>query len=69
MNSNIVEVKEKTVYGRITYYPANDTAELFTHLTGRKTLLLSDLSAIEALGYKIQTVCDSVHKHKGNFAP
>lgn len=41
-------------YGNEAIYPANETAEIFTKLTGKKTLSRWELDQIKALGYKVQ---------------
>ena len=43
----------KSVYGKETIYPVCDQAKVFTALTGKKTVSLSDLKLIESLGFAI----------------
>lgn len=58
--STKVCIRVDRVYGRITYYPANETAVAFTKLTGLTTLRESDLRIIKSLGYAIETVSGSI---------
>ena len=56
----VVAVEVKTVYGVDKIYPANTAAQIFTSLTGTKTLSLRDLNNIQALGYEVA----EIHKRK-----
>jgi hypothetical protein len=52
--SYTVEIQVKESYGRILIYPLNDTAKLFTRLTGLKTLREEDMAVIKALGFVVE---------------
>lgn len=52
----ILKIKIKSVYGNELIYPANETADLFCKLLGKKTFNQRDLEAIKALGYTIEQV-------------
>lgn len=54
MKAIVVEIKN--VYGRTTIYPADETAALFSRLTGKKTFDKNDLSTIQSLGYEINVM-------------
>ena len=49
-----IQVKIKSVYGNQLIYPACTDAEIFAHLTGKKTLSHQDLELIKTLGYEIK---------------
>jgi hypothetical protein len=40
-------------YGQEAIYPANDTADLFTQITGKKTLSRWEIERIRRLGYAV----------------
>jgi hypothetical protein len=46
-------VRTKNVYGKDLVYPANEQAEHFTHLTGKKTFSRSDIVRLEAIGFEV----------------
>ena len=52
MKSITVQVRD--VYGVAKVYPVCETAQLFTALTGGKTLRPQDLEIIKRLGYAIE---------------
>jgi hypothetical protein len=45
----IVEIKEKSVYGNVLFYPNNDVATKFVNLLGKKTFSYADLDHMSAL--------------------
>lgn len=56
METKVVKIKIKSVYGNELVYPANHEAELFAQLVGQKTLTKAQLEVIKALGYTIEVV-------------
>lgn len=55
--STVIEYRIKSIYGVDKWYVANDRiAGLITKLTSRKTLLESDLEALEGLGFTFKQV-------------
>jgi hypothetical protein len=54
--TGVCAVQRRDSYGTVRVYPVNATAELFTRLTGRKTLSPADLGLIELLGYEVEWV-------------
>ena len=48
-----ITVTVKSVFGTDTVYPADETAQLFTKLTGRKTFTPNDMRTIRQLGYTV----------------
>ena len=48
----LVEIKEKSVYGNVLYYPHNDVATKFAILLGKKTFSSSDIYNISQLGFE-----------------
>lgn len=55
----VVKVEVKNVYGNMLIYPANEKAESFCVLVGKKSLSKKDLKLIEGLGFKIEQVVDA----------
>lgn len=55
MDKQTVIVKPMQVYGRMLYYPANQTAKLFTEMVEQKALNEAQMKAIKALGFTIET--------------
>jgi hypothetical protein len=51
-----VQVQYRDVFGRPLCYPMNATAKRFCTLTGNLTLSNTDLTVIEALGFKVTPV-------------
>lgn len=47
-------VRVKQVYGNEMIYPANDAARCVTFMTGRKTILRSDITKLKELGHSIE---------------
>lgn len=69
LKSPTVTVRVEWVYGQECAYPADENARLFSQLTGRKTLLKTDLKRIKALGFQIeqeQRVADMLKEVVGN---
>lgn len=56
VDSDIVEVEIRSVYGNDMIYPANFAAERFAAIAGKKTLSLADLANIKALGFAVEEV-------------
>jgi len=46
-------VEARQVYGKELYYPANDRAEIFLKLTGKKTFDKYELKIIQEVGYNV----------------
>lgn len=55
-----VEVEVKSVYGNELIYPANEAAQIFAQIAGKKTLSRSDLNLIKALGFDVTQVFQSI---------
>lgn len=55
-----IEVKQKTVYGKNLFYPANDPAKLAAQMVNRATLTLEDLSYLKRLGFAIEVQAPAV---------
>lgn len=51
-----VQIQIKTVYGNVTYYPVNDAAKRFAAIAGTKTLSVSTIKNIKALGFEVEYV-------------
>jgi len=51
-----VNVEIRNVFGNDLIYPANEAAELFTKISGKKTLDANDLDNIRALGFLVKEV-------------
>ena len=47
-------VKLKNVYGNELVYPANDRAEMFLNLTGKKTFSRAELEILKKVGYVVK---------------
>jgi hypothetical protein len=52
----VVKLQIRSSYGVDRIYPVNETARLFVRLTGRKTFLPADLGPIQALGYSVEWI-------------
>jgi hypothetical protein len=52
----VVQIEIKSVYGKPTYYPANEAARLFAAIAETKTLSKGDLRKIKALGFAVEYV-------------
>jgi len=55
-----ITIIQKTLYGRIVFYPACETAELFAQLTETRTLTQEALKIIKDLGYTIKVLTEEV---------
>ena len=53
MNNMEIMVRIKDVYGVPKEYPVSPNAKLFADIAGTTTLNVSDLRAIQALGYRV----------------
>ena len=61
MQTKIVVITLKSVYGTVKAYPRNDSAILFSFIAGTKTLTIDTLKQITLLGYSIECLnggCD-----------
>jgi|TARA_R110000823_G_C15725656_1_gene479173 hypothetical protein len=47
------KVEARNVYGKELYYPANDRAQTFLKLTGKKTFDKTELKIVEQVGYNV----------------
>lgn len=57
-----IRIKVKTVYGKDLIYPADENAELFAQLMGKKTLTFEAIRIIQALGFEIIIIHDNPFK-------
>jgi hypothetical protein len=55
----VVQVKVRSVTGRVRYYPVGEQAKHVLALTKKKTLSELEIEALKALGCQIQRVPDS----------
>lgn len=53
-----IQVFARSVYGKIAIYPANEAAEIFSVLVGKKTFTPFDLSLLAKLGHEVEYVVD-----------
>ena len=53
-----IQVFARSVYGKIAIYPANEAAEIFSVLIGKKTFTAFDLSLFAKLGHEVEYVTD-----------
>ena len=53
MNNMEIMVRIKDVYGVPKVYPVSPNAKLFADIAGTTTLRVSDLKAIQMLGYRV----------------
>jgi hypothetical protein len=56
METKTVEIEVRSVYGNTLIYPANEAAQIFAKIAGKKTLDKSDLNLIRALGFEVEQV-------------
>ena len=56
-----VQLMVKDQYGRQTFHPHNQTAQLFASLAGTKTLTAQSLNLILKLGYVVEYIHPEVH--------
>jgi hypothetical protein len=54
--SQAITIRVTKNYGREAIYPADEAAETFTKLTGKKTFDRYDLNAIRELGFEIKVL-------------
>jgi hypothetical protein len=52
----VVQITIKNVYGSTLYYPANEAAEIFARIAGKKTFKKADLNDMKQLGFQIEFV-------------
>lgn len=64
-----LQIESRSVYGNTLYYPVCDRAPAIQKLTGKKTLTLSDMAALEALGVHCQLVQSNVVTFIGHVSP
>jgi len=48
----------RNVYGKQNIYVAGEEGEAIAKLTGKKTVTLSDIKALKALGHTVEIVAD-----------
>lgn len=53
-----LQVYERRNYGQSALYPAGPLANAISRLTGRKTLIESDISALRDLGFDFELIHD-----------
>jgi len=53
-----IQVFARSVYGKMAIYPANEAAEIFSVLIGKKTFTTFDLSLLAKLGHEVEYVVD-----------
>jgi hypothetical protein len=51
-----LQIRIKDVYGRETYYPVNETAQLFAQLAKQRTLTRETLDIAKRLGYTVEAL-------------
>lgn len=51
-----IQIRVKDVYGRETYYPVNEEAQLIAKLAGTRTLTSEALTIAKQLGYTVETL-------------
>ena len=56
MSKPKVEVYEKNVYGNTLIYPANDAANRFARIAGKRTLSKEHIQQIKLLGFEVHRV-------------
>jgi len=49
-----IQLYRREVYGRILFYPANDTALYLCSLLGTKTLAEKDFALLRQIGFEIE---------------
>lgn len=54
----IIQLKVKSVTGRIRYYPIGENARYVVQLTKKKTLSELDVEALKALGCEIKRIVE-----------
>lgn len=58
MNTPIIQVRIKKVYGVDQVYPVCNNATIFASMLGTKTLTLDAIKHIKSLGYIVQNVTE-----------
>lgn len=53
-----LELREKTLYGRICYYPVNDTAIKMAQFIKQKTFTPTQVMDLKSVGFEIQVILD-----------
>ena len=56
MESNLVIIAIRSIYGNVKAWPINHNAKLFAEIAGTKTLTIATLARISALGFQIELV-------------
>ena len=51
-----IEYRAENVYGRELFYPTSEDAHMIAKLTGKKTLLATELDILEAAGHSVERV-------------
>ena len=54
-----VNVTKRQSYGRDTYYPANDLAQLAADLAGTKTLTIYAIERLKRFGCRVQVIAET----------
>lgn len=54
--NDTVQFEVRNVFGNQTIYPANEPAQLFADIAGKKTLSPADLTKIRQLGFYTEQV-------------
>ena len=52
----VIQISIKQVYGSSLYYPANEAAQIFARIAGKKTFKKADLNDMKQLGFQIEYV-------------
>jgi hypothetical protein len=64
-----LQIESRSIYGNTLYYPLGEAAKAAQKLTGKKTLTLSDMAALEALGVHCQLLQSNVVTFIGPVSP
>ena len=54
-----VNVTKRQSYGRDTYYPANELAQLAADLAGTKTLTIYAIERLKRFGCRVQVIAET----------
>ena len=54
--NNVIEYRQKDVYGKTNTYIVSEHAQAIAKLTGKKTIDTSDMKALESLGFVFNRV-------------
>lgn len=60
----LLQVVERSVYGRTNYYATGPLAEPLRMLTGKKTLDAVDMNALQLLGFKVELVTTHIELYR-----